>query len=192
MAKNAEPFVETGHPWITFKDPCMLRLPQDHVGTASVLICVTEITLNTSAEETAVGANLGLCTFSEHIINGQLDVEMISKTIKTAIRMLYNVIDLNFYPTVEARVFRYMPSPHWPWVTCFQDALIKLDIPFLSEKAIWFADYSQELISYYAILASSELAHERGAYNNRLKDQKRTAYFLWDTPIFSARTRNAH
>jgi ribonucleoside-diphosphate reductase alpha chain len=154
---------ETGHPWITFKDPCNIRSPQDHAGVVHSSNLCTEITLNTSAEETAV-CNLGSINLSEHIINGQLDVEMLAKTIKTAVRMLDNVLDLNFYPTIEARNSNLRHRPIGLGVMGFQDALIKLDIPFSSEKAVWFADYSQELISYYAILSSSELAHERGAY----------------------------
>ncbi|MBI2775461.1 ribonucleoside-diphosphate reductase subunit alpha [Candidatus Dependentiae bacterium] len=167
---------ETGHPWITFKDPCNIRSPQDHVGVVHSSNLCTEITLNTSAEETAV-CNLGSINLSEHIINGQLDVEMLAKSIRTAVRMLDNVLDLNFYPTAEARSSNLRHRPIGLGVMGFQDALIKLDIGFASEKAIWFADYSQELISYYAILSSSELAHERGAYQT-YKGSK------WDRGIF--------
>ncbi len=154
---------ETGHPWITFKDPCNVRSPQDHVGVVHSSNLCTEITLNTSAEETAV-CNLGSINLSEHVINGSLDKELLAKTVRNAIRMLDNVIDSNFYPTVEARNSNMRHRPIGMGVMGFQDALYKLDISFSSEKAAWFADYSQELISYYAILASSELARERGAY----------------------------
>lgn len=154
---------ETGHPWITFKDPCNVRSPQDHVGVIHSSNLCTEITLNTSAEETAV-CNLGSINLSEHVINGSLDKELLAKTIRNAIRMLDNVIDSNFYPTIEARNSNLRHRPTGLGVMGFQDALYKLDISFSSEKAAWFADYSQELISYYAILASSELARERGAY----------------------------
>ena len=167
---------ETGHPWITFKDPCNVRSPQDHAGVVHSSNLCTEITLNTSQEETAV-CNLGSINLARHIKDGSLDEELLSKTIRSAIRMLDNVIDLNFYPTVEAQTSNFRHRPIGLGQMGFQDALFMLDIPFDSQEAITFADVSGELISYYAILASSELAKERGTYQS-YKGSK------WDRDIF--------
>ena len=157
---------ETGHPWITFKDPSNLRSPQDHCGVVHSSNLCTEILLNTSAEETAV-CNLGSINLVQHLKeNGEIDQELLAKTIKTAIRMLDNVIDINFYPTAEAKNSNLKHRPIGLGVMGFQDALYVGKISYASPEAVEFADYSMEMISYYAILASSELAKERGAYQS--------------------------
>jgi ribonucleoside-diphosphate reductase alpha chain len=167
---------ETGHPWITFKDPCNVRSPQDHVGVIHSSNLCTEVTLNTSEHETAV-CNLGSINVGCHIIQGQLDRHLLHDTINTALRMLDNVIDLTFYPTVEAHTANIRHRPVGLGLMGFQDALFKLDIPFMSQKALEFADMLMETISYYAIHASCELARERGAYSS-YKGSK------WDRGIF--------
>ncbi len=154
---------ETGHPWITWKDPCNVRSPQDHVGVVHSSNLCTEITLNTSAEETAV-CNLGSVNLARHIRNGKLDIDMIKETVMTAMRMLDNVIDVNFYPTIEARNSNMRHRPVGLGIMGFQDALYLLDINFASEACVKFADESMEAVSYYAILASTELAKERDVY----------------------------
>jgi len=154
---------ETGHPWITFKDPCNVRSPQDHVGTVHNSNLCTEITLNNSEEETAV-CNLGSLHLGKHITNGTLDVQRIRETISIAMRMLDNVIDLNFYPTEETRTSNMRHRPVGLGVMGFQDAVYMLHGRFDCEETIRFADESMEIISYHAILASTELAKERGAY----------------------------
>jgi ribonucleoside-diphosphate reductase alpha chain len=156
---------ETGHPWITFKDPSNVRSPQDHKGVVHSSNLCTEILLNTCAEETAV-CNLGSVNLTAHIKAGELDEELIASTVRTAIRMLDNVIDINYYPTPEARTANMRHRPVGMGVMAFQDALYKLRIPYSSEEAVAFADRSMEMISYYAILTSSELAAERGAYES--------------------------
>lgn len=167
---------ETGHPWITFKDPCNVRSPQDHAGVVHSSNLCTEITLNTSEDETAV-CNLGSINLSRHIKDGSVDEVLLAKTIKSAIRMLDNVIDLNYYPTKEAKNSNQRHRPIGLGMMGFQDALFKLDIPFGDETALEFADTVGEIISYYAILASSELAKERGTYGS-YKGSK------WDRNIF--------
>lgn len=154
---------ETGHPWVTFKDPSNIRSPQDHVGVVHSSNLCTEITLNTSAEETAV-CNLGSVNLARHIRNGKLDVEKIQYTVGVAMRMLDNVIDLNFYPTVEGKNSNLKHRPVGLGVMGFQDALYQMNVNFDSEEMVQIADESQEAISYYAILASTQLAKERGAY----------------------------
>ena len=154
---------ETGHPWITFKDPCNVRSPQDHVGVVHSSNLCTEITLNTSAEETAV-CNLGSVNLSRHIKEGALDEDKIRSTVTTGMRMLDNVVDANFYPTVEAKTSNMRHRPVGMGVMGFQDALYQMNVQFDSEECIQFADRSEEIISYYAFLASSQLAQERGAY----------------------------
>lgn len=156
---------ETGHPWITFKDPSNIRSPQDHAGVVHNSNLCTEITLNTSAEETAV-CNLGSVNFARHITDKNFDVEQVRKTVTTAMRMLDNVIDLNFYPTKEARHSNMKHRPVGLGVMGFQDALYELGIPFDSDACIEFADSSMEVVSHAAISASSELARERGAYES--------------------------
>lgn len=171
---------ETGHPWITFKDPSNIRSPQDHVGVVHSSNLCTEITLNTSADETAV-CNLGSVNFAQHVKEGAFDEVKIKATVATAMRMLDNVIDLNFYPTVEARNSNMKHRPVGMGVMGFQDALYKLNIAFGSEECVDFADRSMEVVSYYAILSSSELARERGAYES-FKGSK------WDRGIFPVDT----
>src|SRR6056300_364696 len=168
---------ETGHPWITFKDPCNLRSPQDHVGVVHSSNLCTEITLNTSAEETAV-CNLGSVNLSKHVTeDGKLDRELLEETINTAMRMLDNVVDLNFYPTTEAKNSNMKHRPIGLGIMGLQDALFKLDLPFDSQKALNFSDQLMEQISFHAISASSDLAKERGAYES-FKGSK------WDRGIF--------
>jgi ribonucleoside-diphosphate reductase alpha chain len=173
---------ETGHPWITFKDACNIRSPQDHAGVVHSSNLCTEITLNTSADETAV-CNLGSINLEKHIINGKLDQAMLGTTIKLAIRALDNVIDINFYPTIEAKNANMRHRPIGLGLMGFQDALYKLDIAFDDPRALEFADMCMELISYHAISASSELAKERGAYES-FKGSK------WDRGIFPVDTLN--
>lgn len=154
---------ETGHPWITFKDPCNVRSPQDHVGVVHSSNLCTEITLNNSQEETAV-CNLGSVNLVKHIRDHKLDAEMVKDTVETAMRMLDNVIDLNYYPTPETKTSNMRHRPVGLGIMGFQDALYLMDINFDSEACVQFADESMEMISFYAIGASAKLAHERGAY----------------------------
>jgi ribonucleoside-diphosphate reductase alpha chain len=156
---------ETGHPWITFKDPSNLRSPQDHVGVVHSSNLCTEILLNTSADETAV-CNLGSVNLVRHVGKDGLDIDLIGKTVKTAVRMLDNVIDINFYPTAEAGSSNLKHRPIGLGIMGFQDALYAQSISYASPEAVKFADISMEAISYYAILASTELAAERGAYSS--------------------------
>jgi len=155
---------ETGHPWITFKDPSNVRSPQDHVGVIHSSNLCTEILLNTSPAETAV-CNLGSVNLRNHIVDGVLDLPMLEETVRTAMRMLDNVIDINFYPTDEARTSNQRHRPVGLGVMGFQDALAAQNISYASQDAVEFADYSMEAISYFAIMASAELAGERGAYS---------------------------
>ncbi len=154
---------ETGHPWVTFKDPSNIRSPQDHEGVVHSSNLCTEILLNTSIKETAV-CNLGSINLEVHIKNGQLDTELLEKTVTTAVRMLDNVIDINFYPIADAEYANLRHRPIGLGLMGFQDALYLMDISYASHEAIAFADASMEHISYYAIMASSQLAKERGTY----------------------------
>jgi ribonucleoside-diphosphate reductase alpha chain len=156
---------ETGHPWFTFKDVCNLRSPQDHVGVIHNSNLCTEITLNNSFEETAV-CNLSSINLPRHFVNGKIDLEMLKETIAIAMRMLDNVIDINFYPTIEGKVSNLRHRPVGLGIMGFHDALYELGINFDSMEALKFADENQEFISYYAILASTQLAKERGAYSS--------------------------
>ncbi len=155
---------ETGHPWITFKDACNLRSPQQHVGVVHSSNLCTEITLNTSIDEIAV-CNLGSVNLTTHLTANGLDKEKLRRTINTAIRMLDNVIDINYYSVPQARNSNLKHRPIGMGIMAFQDALYKLGIAYTSEAALDFADQSMELISYYAIEASTNLAEERGAYS---------------------------
>jgi len=155
---------ETGHPWITFKDPCNIRSPQQHVGVVHSSNLCTEIMLNTSADEIAV-CNLGSVNFRAHIVDGKLDHEKLRKTVKTAMRMLDNVIDMNYYGVAKARNSNLKHRPVGLGMMGFQDALYVLGIPFGSEAAVQFADRSMEALAYFAYEASSDLAAERGAYS---------------------------
>ncbi|MCL4135359.1 UNVERIFIED_CONTAM: hypothetical protein GTU68_055068 [Idotea baltica] len=154
---------ETGHPWITFKDPSNIRSPQDHAGVVHSSNLCTEILLNTSKEETAV-CNLGSLNLAKHMDENGINEGILAKTVKTVIRMLDNVIDINFYPTKEAETSNKRHRPIGLGLMSFQDCLYKLNISYASPEAVKFADESMEMISYYAILASSELAGERESY----------------------------
>ena len=154
---------ETGHPWITFKDPCNIRSPQGHIGVVHSSNLCTEITLNTSKDEVAV-CNLGSVNLANHIAADGLDLERLARTVKTAMRMLDNVIDINFYTIPEARRSNLQHRPVGLGLMGFQDALQALKIPYASDAALAFADASMEAISYNAISASCDLAAERGRY----------------------------
>ncbi|WP_404304413.1 ribonucleoside-diphosphate reductase subunit alpha [Neorhodopirellula lusitana] len=154
---------ETGHPWVTFKDPSNIRSPQDHTGVVHSSNLCTEILLNTSADETAV-CNLGSINLSAHIIDGVLNHDLLRRTVTTAMRMLDNVVDINYYPTPEAKNANARHRPVGLGLMGYQDALHELRIPMASQAAVDFADQSMEAISYFAILASSELARDRGKY----------------------------
>jgi ribonucleoside-diphosphate reductase alpha chain len=156
---------ETGHPWITFKDPCNIRSPQQHTGVVHSSNLCTEITLNTSAEEIAV-CNLGSVNLPQHIDDNGLNTDKLQKTIKTAVRMLDNVIDINYYSVPQARTSNLRHRPVGLGVMGFQDALYKQHFAYGSQEAVEFADNSMEAISYYAIQASSDLAVERGSYSS--------------------------
>ncbi len=167
---------ETGHPWITFKDPCNVRSPQDHVGVVHSSNLCTEITLNTSADETAV-CNLGSVNLARMITDGQLDEQLLSKTINTAMRMLDNVVDINYYPVKEGQNSNQRHRPVGLGIMGLQDALFQLNISFASPEALDFSDMVGEMVSYHAILGSSQLAKERGTYVS-YKGSK------WDRNIF--------
>ncbi|MSU74959.1 MAG: ribonucleoside-diphosphate reductase subunit alpha [Candidatus Magasanikbacteria bacterium] len=154
---------ETGHPWITFKDPANVRSPQDHIGVVHNSNLCTEITLNTSDNETAV-CNLGSLNFAKFVTNGQFDTALVKEVTDIAMRMLDNVIDINYYPTDDARRSNLRHRPVGLGIRGFQDALYLLGINFDSDECVKFSDYSMEVVSYHTILASTELARERGAY----------------------------
>ncbi|WP_173932943.1 ribonucleoside-diphosphate reductase subunit alpha [Chelativorans sp. Marseille-P2723] len=156
---------ETGHPWITFKDPCNLRSPQGHVGVVHSSNLCTEITLNTSKDEVAV-CNLGSINLAAHVNEKGIDLAKLARTVSTAMRMLDNVIDINFYTIPEARRSNLRHRPVGLGLMGFQDALHTLRIPYASEAAVEFADRSMEAISFHAISASVELAKERGSYQS--------------------------
>ncbi len=154
---------ETGHPWITFKDPCNIRSPQNHVGVVHSSNLCTEITLNTSEDEIAV-CNLGSINLAAHINDGKLDTDKLKRTISTAMRMLDNVVDINFYAVAKARNSNLKHRPVGLGIMGFQDCLHMLRIPYASEQAVEFADRSMETVAYHAYWASTELAEERGCY----------------------------
>ena len=156
---------ETGHPWITFKDACNLRSPQQHMGVVHSSNLCTEITLNTNREEIAV-CNLGSVNLAQHVDAQGLDLEKLQRTITTAVRMLDNVIDINYYSVPQARTSNLRHRPVGLGLMGFQDALYRQHIAYSSREAVEFADRSMEAISYYAIKSSSELARERGAYQS--------------------------
>ena len=156
---------ETGHPWITFKDACNLRSPQQHAGVIHSSNLCTEITLNTSADEIAV-CNLGSVNLARHMKDGKLDQEKIKQTVSTAIRMLDNVININYYSVETAKNSNLKHRPIGLGMMGFQDALYVQDIAYCSDEAVEFADKSMELISYCAIHASTELSKERGSYKS--------------------------
>jgi ribonucleoside-diphosphate reductase alpha chain len=172
---------ETGHPWITFKDTSNLRSPQDHVGVIHNSNLCTEIALNNQADDEVAVCNLGSINLVTHIKDGVLDEEMIKETATAAMRMLDNVVDLNYYPIKETKKSNMRHRPVGLGIMGFQDALFLQNINFETEECIRFADESMEMISYYAILASSELAKERGTYET-YKGSK------WDRGIFPVDT----
>ena len=156
---------ETGHPWLTFKDPCNLRSPQQHIGVVHSSNLCTEITLNTSDDEIAV-CNLGSVNLAQHVTENGLDKEKLERTINVAMRMLDNVIDYNYYSVPQARRSNLKHRPVGMGIMGFQDALYKLRLPYASRETIEFADSSMEMVSYYAIKASTDLAEERGTYTS--------------------------
>ncbi|MEP0202825.1 MAG: ribonucleoside-diphosphate reductase subunit alpha [Halioglobus sp.] len=156
---------ETGHPWMTFKDPCNLRSPQQHTGVVHSSNLCTEITLNTNADEIAV-CNLGSVNLPQHIDENGLNLEKLGQTVRTAVRMLDNVIDINYYSVPQAQTSNFRHRPVGLGLMGFQDALYKQHLAYGSDEAVEFADRSMEAISYYAIEASSALAEERGRYSS--------------------------
>jgi ribonucleoside-diphosphate reductase alpha chain len=156
---------ETGHPWITFKDACNVRSPQQHVGTVHSSNLCTEITLNTSKDEIAV-CNLGSINLVNHVTDKGLDRDKLKKTVTTAVRMLDNVIDINYYSVKAAKTSNLRHRPVGLGIMGFQDALYLQKIPYASNEAVTFADRSMEAISYFAIEASTLLAEERGTYES--------------------------
>jgi len=154
---------ETGHPWITFKDACNIRSPQQHAGVVHSSNLCTEITLNTSATETAV-CNLGSINLAQHLKDGAVDHDKLKKTITTAMRMLDNVIDINYYAVKKARDANMRHRPVGLGIMGFQDCLYELRLPYASQAAVEFADQSMEAVCYHAYWASTELARERGQY----------------------------
>lgn len=180
--KHLTMLFESGHPWITWKDPSNVRSPQDHVGVVHSSNLCTEITLNTSANETAV-CNLGSINMAKFINNGAFDRELIARIIPVAMRMLDNVIDINFYPTEETKRSNMRHRPVGLGLRGLQDALYKLNINFDSDEAVRFSDESMEAIAYHTILSSALLAKERGTYET-YKGSK------WDRGILPQDTLN--
>ena len=156
---------ETGHPWITFKDPCNIRSPQQHVGVVHSSNLCTEITLNTNDSEIAV-CNLGSVNLPAHMKDGKLDHAKLQRTIRTAMRMLDNVIDINYYAVKKARDSNLRHRPVGMGIMGFQDCLHMMRVPYASMDAVEFADRSMEAVCYYAYWASTELAEERGRYSS--------------------------
>jgi ribonucleoside-diphosphate reductase alpha chain len=156
---------ETGHPWITFKDACNVRSPQQHAGVVHSSNLCTEITLNTSDSEIAV-CNLGSVNLAQHLLDGRIDQAKLKKTVATAMRMLDNVIDINYYAVKKARDSNLRHRPVGLGVMGFQDCLYQLRIPYASQAAVEFADRSMEALCYHAYWASTELAEERGRYSS--------------------------
>ena len=156
---------ETGHPWITFKDACNVRSPQQHVGVVHSSNLCTEITLNTGPSEIAV-CNLGSVNLVHHVKDGQIDHAKLKKTVATAMRMLDNVIDINYYAVKKARDSNLRHRPVGLGIMGFQDALHELRVPYASDAAVEFADRSMEAVCYHAYWASTELAQERGRYSS--------------------------
>jgi ribonucleoside-diphosphate reductase alpha chain len=156
---------ETGHPWITFKDACNVRSPQQHVGVVHSSNLCTEITLNTNDSEIAV-CNLGSVNLAQHIKDGAIDQVKLKKTTRTAMRMLDNVIDINYYAVKKARDSNLRHRPVGLGIMGFQDALYALRTPYASDAAVEFADRSMEAVCYHAYWASTELAEERGRYSS--------------------------
>jgi ribonucleoside-diphosphate reductase alpha chain len=153
---------ETGHPWITFKDACNVRSPQQHVGVVHSSNLCTEITLNTGDTEIAV-CNLGSVNLAQHVVNGALDQVKLKKTVATAMRMLDNVIDINYYAVKKARDSNLRHRPVGLGIMGFQDALYEIGVPYASPEAVDFADRSMEAVCYHAYWASTELAASAAA-----------------------------
>ncbi len=156
---------ETGHPWVTFKDACNVRSPQQHVGVVHSSNLCTEITLNTSDTEIAV-CNLGSINLAQHLKDGQVDQIKLKQTVSTAMRMLDNVIDINYYAVKKARDSNLRHRPVGLGIMGFQDCLYQLRLPYASDEAVAFADRSMEAVCYHAYWASTELAEERGRYSS--------------------------
>ncbi len=165
MRKMVTMLFETGHPWFTFKDPSNIRSPQDHAGVIHNSNLCTEITLNTSAEETAV-CNIGSINLVTHHTGKNFDWDMLKETATIAIRMLDNVIDKNFYPTIEGQTSNFRHRPIGLGIMGFQDLLYKINLPFDSMESVRFSDELMEFISYHSILSSAHLAKEKGAYES--------------------------
>lgn len=182
---------ETGHPWVTFKDVCNLRSPQQHVGVVHSSNLCTEITLNTSADEIAV-CNLGSINLIAHLTDKGLDTDKLRRTIHTAIRMLDNVIDINYYSVPQARQSNMKHRPIGLGIMAFQDTLYQLGISYASQKAVEFADRSMEQISYYAIEASALLAEERGSYASFAGSLWSQGIFPIDSIDILAKNRGGH
>jgi len=181
----------TGHPWITFKDPSNIRSAQDHVGVVHSSNLCTEILLNTSREETAV-CNLGSINLAMHTTKSGIDEKKLAATIQTAMRMLDNVIDINFYPTKEAKEANLCHRPVGLGQMGFQDALYIQEISYASHQAVEFADRSMEMISYYAILASTELARQRGKYSSYKGSKWDRGYLPIDTLALLEKERGGY
>ncbi len=173
---------ETGHPWITFKDPCNIRSPQQHIGVVHSSNLCTEITLNTGADEIAV-CNLGSVNLLAHLDKETraLNLEKLRRTVSTAMRMLDNVIDLNYYSVGKARNSNFKHRPVGLGIMAFQDCLHALRIPYASEEGVDFSDRSMEAVAYCAYWASTDLAAERGRYST-------FAGSLWDRGILPHET----
>ncbi len=182
---------ETGHPWITFKDACNVRSPQQHVGVVHSSNLCTEITLNTNDSEIAV-CNLGSINLSQHLKDGGVDHEKLKKTVSTAMRMLDNVIDINYYAVKKARDSNLRHRPVGLGLMGFQDALYQLRLPYASNEAVEFADRSMEAICYYAYWASSELAAERGRYSTYKGSLWDRGILPFDTLDLLAEARGGH
>ena len=182
---------ETGHPWITFKDPSNIRSPQDHVGVVHSSNLCTEILLNTSQDETAV-CNLGSVNLAAHTTTTGVDYELMGKTIDTAVRMLDNVIDINFYPTPEAKNSNQRHRPIGLGLMGFQDMLYILRAANESEQAVELADRTMEFISYHAILASTRLAAERGPYSSYQGSKWARGHLPMDTVEILAQERGGY
>lgn len=182
---------ETGHPWITFKDPSNVRSPQDHTGVVHSSNLCTEILLNTSKDETAV-CNLGSVNLAVHVTPKGIDHTVLKQTIKTAVRMLDNVIDINYYPTPESGNANQRHRPVGLGIMGFQEALYIQNMSYASNEAVDFADESMEAVSYYAIWASTELAKERGAYSTFKGSKWDRGFLPYDTIALLEKERGGY
>jgi ribonucleoside-diphosphate reductase alpha chain len=182
---------ETGHPWITWKDPSNVRSPQDHVGVVHSSNLCTEILLNTSKDETAV-CNLGSVNLAAHTTASGIDMDKLGETVKTAVRMLDNVIDINYYPTAESGNANQRHRPVGLGIMGFQDALYLQNLSYSSKEAMEFADSSMEAVSYFAILGSTELAKERGTYSTFKGSKWDKGYLPFDTIALLEKERGGY